>query len=58
MVENNKENRDALVKEVVETWDMGDLVGFAMHYLAEHYAASTDLFNEDWSATMDEAKGE
>ena len=52
--ENNRENRERLAREVVETFTMDDLVSFVINSLEENYVASDDDFQEDWLTYMDE----
>tara|TARA_S200002703_G_scaffold41691_1_gene36182 strand:+ start:46 stop:246 length:201 start_codon:yes stop_codon:yes gene_type:complete len=52
--ENNRENRERLAREVVETFTMDDLVSFVVNSLEINYIESDDDFQEDWEAYMDE----
>jgi len=53
-VKNNEENRTKLAREVVASWSMDELVTFAEHNLIEHFRASPDDFDEEWSLIFDE----
>ena len=55
-MKNNDENRTKLAREVVASWSMDELVTFAEHNLIEHFKASPDEFDEDWSIIFDEEK--
>ncbi len=50
-IENNEDTREKLAEEVVDSWDMDDLIYFALKRLTEDYEKDGDLFEEDW-ATM------
>ena len=52
--ENNRENRERLAREVVETFTMDDLVSFVTNSLEINYIESDDDFQEDWLTYMDE----
>ena len=52
--ENNRENRERLAREVVETFTMDDLVSFVINSLENSYIESDDDFQEDWLTYMDE----
>jgi len=54
LVKNNEENRTKLAREVVASWSMDELVTFAEHNLIEHFRASPDDFDEEWSLIFDE----
>ena len=49
--ENSEETREKLAQEVVESWSMDDLMGFAFDRLLDDYKLNPDQFEEDW-ATM------
>ena len=51
--ENNRENRERLAREVVETFTMDDLVSFVVNSLEINYIESDDDFQEDWLTYMD-----
>ena len=51
--ENNRENRERLAREVVETFTMDDLVSFVVNSLEINYIESDDDFEEDWLTYMD-----
>ena len=51
---NNRENRERLAREVVETFTMDDLVSFVINSLENSYIESDDDFQEDWLTYMDE----
>jgi hypothetical protein len=51
--ENNRENRERLAREVVETFTMDDLVSFVTNSLELNYVESDDDFEEDWLTYMD-----
>jgi hypothetical protein len=51
--ENNRENRERLAREVVETFTMDDLVSFVTNSLEINYIESDDDFEEDWLTYMD-----
>ena len=50
--ENNRENRERLAREVVETFTMDDLVSFVTNSLEINYIESDDDFQEDWLTYM------
>ena len=52
--ENNRENRERLAREVVETFTLDDLVSFVINSLEKNYIESDDDFQEDWLTYMDE----
>ena len=52
--ENNRENRERLAREVVETFTMDDLVSFVVNSLEINYIESDDDFQEDWLTYMNE----
>ena len=52
--ENNRENRERLAREVVETFTMDDLVSFVINSLEINYIESDADFQEDWLTYMDE----
>ena len=54
VVENNEISRNRLAQEVVDSWDMGDLIEYAVNQLEEHYATDNDGFQEDWINTIGE----
>ena len=54
MAENNYENRARLIAEVIDTWDMDDLVLFAKRHLHRDYVKDTDMFDEDWESLFGE----
>tara|TARA_R100001594_G_scaffold142842_1_gene190165 strand:+ start:148 stop:336 length:189 start_codon:yes stop_codon:yes gene_type:complete len=54
MPENNEKNREQLIDEVIETWDMGDLILFAKMKLNQDYKKDPGLFDEDWISIFGE----
>ena len=46
-MEYNKENIEKLANDVVEGWDMGDLMAYAVYRLKEGYNNDINLFNND-----------
>ncbi len=52
--ENNRENRERLAREVVETFTMDDLVSFVINSLEISYIESDLDFQEDWLTYMSE----
>ena len=52
--ENNRENRERLAREVVETFTMDDLVSFVVNSLEINYMESDDDFQEECSTYMNE----
>ena len=52
--ENNRENRERLAREVVETFTMDDLVSFVINSLEISYIESDLDFQEDWLTSMSE----
>ena len=47
-LENNDENRTRLAEEVVEGWDMDDLIFYAIKQLKEYYKGDDEAFEEEW----------
>ncbi len=48
VAENNEDTREKLAREVVDSWDVDDLVGFAVDRLLDDYQLNPDQFEEDW----------
>ncbi len=48
VAENNEDTREKLAREVVDSWDMDDLVCFAVDRLLDDYQLNPDQFEEDW----------
>jgi hypothetical protein len=51
-VENNQTNRDELIEEVLEVWEMDELLAYAKQQLNKEYKDSTNLFESDWEGTF------
>ena len=54
VAENNEDTREKLAREVVDSWDMDDLVGFAVDRLLDDYQLNPCQFDEDWSTMFPE----
>tara|TARA_Y100001936_G_C15448897_1_gene348063 strand:+ start:268 stop:435 length:168 start_codon:yes stop_codon:yes gene_type:complete len=48
MVKNNNDNCHKLAEEVVDDWDMGDLIAYAIERLTRDYLEDKEMFNNDW----------
>ncbi len=48
VAENNEDTREKWAREVVDSWDMDDLVCFAVDRLLDDYQLNPDQFEEDW----------
>ncbi len=51
---NTRENRYKLAQEVVDSWDMGTLLKFAIDILEANYKGDDDQFETDWNDLMEE----
>jgi len=45
---NTENNREKLAREVVDSWDMNDLITYAIDKLEEYYERDEDGFQADW----------
>ncbi len=58
VAENNEDTREKLAREVVDSWDMDDLVGLAVDRLLDDYQLNPDQFEEDWVTMFPEEEKE
>ena len=58
IAENNEETREKLAEEVVESWDMDNLISFAFERLKDDYQLNPDQFEEDWITMFPEEEKE
>ena len=54
--ENNEDTREKLAREVVDSWDMDDLIYYAIKRLTEDYKKDDLAFEEDWVTMFPEEK--
>lgn len=54
MIEHNEENVVRLVEDIVEGWDLSDLIQYAVTQLTRHYMENEEEFHEEWSEFYDE----
>jgi len=45
---NTEETREKLAHEVVDSWDMDDLITYAIDKLEEYYKSDEEGFQADW----------
>ena len=48
MTQNNYENRDRLIKSIIEGMDMSDLVAYVYENMQDYFEASESDFLDDW----------
>lgn len=48
MAQNNYENRDKLIKDIIEGMNMSDLVAYVYENMQDYFEASDDDFLDDW----------
>ena len=48
MMQNNYENRDKLIKNIIEGMNMSDLVAYVYENMQNYFEASDDDFLDDW----------
>ena len=53
---NNEENRQKIAEAVVDSWDMDDLIYYAIKRITEDYEKDGDLFEEDAESFANEVK--
>jgi hypothetical protein len=48
MPQNNYENRDILIKDIIEEMDMSDLVSYVYENMQSYFEVSNNDFLDDW----------
>jgi len=54
MSEHTTENVEQLASDIVEGWDLDDLIQYALTQLTNHYMENEEEFHEEWSEFYDE----
>ena len=52
-VEHTAENVEKLAGDIVEGWDMDDLINYAVATLTNHYMNDEEYFHNEWSEFYD-----
>ncbi len=48
VAENNEDTCEKLAREAVDSWEVDELVGFAVDRLLDDYQLNPDQFEEEW----------
>ena len=54
MPEHTDENVEQLAGDIVEEWDLDDLIQYAVTQLTNYYMENEEEFHEEWSEFYDE----
>ena len=51
-IKRNRKSIEKLAREVVDGWDMDDLIGYAVQQLMIYYIKDKKGFEKDWEETF------